>query len=137
MKLWGSSSSSFPHAAMGILKSISTSLFGFMSTSLFSAYKNLSENEKNQEEVVELCSVHTDDAPDVNYSEMSGETNSMEKLSKDEEEKDHTPTLNKYPEHFRQFDMVSDCADHHFVAGAGKGPQFFQVTSIEDFLSKN
>lgn len=134
MKLWGCSSSSFPHAAMGILKSISSSLFGSMTTSLFSAYDNLSETGKNQEEVVELCSVYTDDAPDVNHLEMSGETNSLEKLSKDEEEKDHTATLNKCPEYFRQFDMVSDCADHHFVDGAGKGPQFFQVTtSIEDF----
>lgn len=126
-KLWGSSSSSFPHAAMGILKSIGSSLFFSMSTSLYGTYKNLSENEKNQAEVVELCSISTDDAPDPNYLEMSVETNSLQKLIKCEEGKDHTPTLNKYPEYFRQFDMVSDCADNHFVDGAGMGPQFSQI----------
>lgn len=129
----GSSSSSFQQAAVGLFTTISSTLFGSLGSSLFGAYRELSEDEEkteiSKEVELELSDLHPVDTPvEAGYLETTGETNSVQNIK--EEEKDcELPAGRKHPEAFRQFDMVNDCSDHHF---AGKGQQSSQVGCIKD-----
>ncbi|KAL3519762.1 hypothetical protein ACH5RR_017911 [Cinchona calisaya] len=132
-RLLGSSSYSFPQAAIGLFTIIRSTLFGSLGSSLFGAYKWLSENEQktviSTEEELELCELDPVITPvDVGYLETTEDKNSAQNIKEVEEEKDFAlPSSSKHPELFRQFDMVTDCSDHHFIDGAGKDQKSSQV----------
>ncbi|XP_015890104.1 probable ubiquitin-conjugating enzyme E2 24 [Ziziphus jujuba] len=129
-----SSSFFFPQAAIGFFTSIATSLLGsFGSTSLGGTvpYVHVSEvekesgisNEKQGSETSELCL----EPHPISKLEIYDEKRLDEEGNEIQWDKDlpHT-TADKNPNKFRQFDMVPDCLDHHFLE-ASKGPALSQV----------
>lgn len=127
-----SGSCSLSQAAIGLFSSISSSLFSSLSTSLFGGYRHISKEKEPEilnEETVLHCTLDNDPPPPaVTDSKKSGEENSEQVMEEAELKNDGAPsTSSKLPENFRQFDMVNDCSDHHFVDGTGKDVHSSQV----------
>lgn len=124
--LKGSSSYSLSQVAIGVFTSITSSLLGSLGSSVVCGYKRASgDGQKlgipNEEEALELCSVHTVDEPLVDDdSEIYGRMTS-EPRPREANEEIILPSGSKLPEHFRQFDMVHGVSDHHFVDGSRMG----------------
>lgn len=115
------SSLSFP-SAIGFFTNVAANLFsslGFTSsvnTSDLVLRNQARSGMPNEIEALELCNLCTADQPLVAIElQTSAETHS-------EEKSEHflLPSGSKSPKDFGQFDMVSDCLDHHFVDGSGK-----------------
>ncbi|KAK6133451.1 hypothetical protein DH2020_032819 [Rehmannia glutinosa] len=123
-----SSSHSISQVAIGIFTSITSSLFG----SLISGYKCTSEGgqidgKPPSEEALELCNLnHGGQLLVVEDLEMH-EKNVTSLQIKEVNEDILLPSSSKHPECFRQFDMVNDCSDHHFVNENGMDLQSPQV----------
>ncbi|CAI9783817.1 unnamed protein product [Fraxinus pennsylvanica] len=121
-----SSSYSLYQVAIGVFTSITSSLVGSLGSAVVCAYKRTSQDVPklglpNEEEALELCTMHTVDEPLVAddlevYGRMTSEPRSKE-ANKDT----ILPSGSKLPEHFRLFDMVCGGLDHHFVDGSGTG----------------
>ncbi|XP_057949776.1 probable ubiquitin-conjugating enzyme E2 24 [Malania oleifera] len=121
---WDFSSFSLPQAAIGFFTSIAANLFGVVgSTSVSSSMLPIKNsggsefgipNEKvleSHNHCIEEQSLAMDDFPgDIHDGKVYPCSSSGE-----------------VPEQFRQFDMVSDFSDHHFVDGANKGLVLPQV----------
>lgn len=115
------SSLSFP-SAIGFFTNVAANLFsslGFASslnTSDLVPRNKARSAMPNEIEALELCNLCTADQPPVAIElQTSAETHS-------EQKSEHflLPSGSKSPKDFGQFDMVSDCLDHHFVDGSGK-----------------
>lgn len=122
------SSLSFP-TAIGFFTNLAASLYsslGFASTLNTSDLvpRNQAQSEMpNEIEVVELSDLCTADQPLVAIElQTSAETNLEQKRGQF-----LLPSGSKSPKEFGQFDMVTDCLDHHFVDGSGKSLTFSQV----------
>lgn len=127
--LWEFSSFFLPKAAIGFFTSISASLFGSVgSTSLscpvVSVLNSGDGNESgslHEKEVLETSDLlHTSRRTSLDHEEE-------ETLDKDNDVLPFS-TASKNSDLFRQFDMVGDCSDHHFL-GVGKGLALSQVKS--------
>uniref|UniRef100_A0A166F0P2 UBC core domain-containing protein n=1 Tax=Daucus carota subsp. sativus TaxID=79200 RepID=A0A166F0P2_DAUCS len=122
------SSLSFP-TAIGFFTNLAASLYsslGFASTLNTSDLvpRNQAQSEMpNEIEVVELSDLCTADQPLVAIElQTSAETNLEQKRGQF-----LLPSGSKSPKEFGQFDMVTDCLDHHFVDGSGKSLTFSQM----------
>lgn len=131
--LWDSGSCLLSRTAIGFFSSITSSLFGSLSTSLFGTYQTISEEDQksrivNEEEVIELSHLNAGIPTfEVGDLKASPETELEKGQETTESQKDDAlPSSSKLPEHFRQFDVVTDFSDHHFADGAGKA-QLSQV----------
>lgn len=117
--------------AISFFSSITSSLFGSLSTSLFGTYQTISEEGQNSrfvnaEEAIELSHLNAG-SPTFEDLKASPEMEQEQGQETTEGQKDDAlPSSGKLPEHFRQFDVVTDFSDHHFADGAGK-PQLSQV----------
>lgn len=131
----GSSSSFFlPQAAVGFFTNIAASLLGSLgSTSVSGSLPlvHISEVEKesgisNEKDVLETSELFIESEP-VAEMEIFGKKRESEvfQLGKD---LPHS-TSNENPIKVRQFDMVADCSDHHFL-GACKGLALSQVKNM-------
>lgn len=126
-----SSSHSISQVAFGVLTRMTSSLFGSLGTSLFNGYRCTSEVEGNQgkpheEEALELCNLNLDgELPVEDSMEMPEKITSpqIKQVNGDIT----LPSGSKHSESFRQFDMVNDCSDHHFVNESGMHLQSPQV----------
>lgn len=124
-----------PQAAIGIFTSIVGSLFGSVGSTSRSGTSDLALEERHdvvsnsEEDLPESCNLCTEDPPVVvDDVKTFGQTNLGQKVKAAEEEK--APSFSsgcKYLESFKQFDMVTDCLDHHFFDSAGKGLPSSQV----------
>ncbi|KAL0407372.1 UNVERIFIED_CONTAM: putative ubiquitin-conjugating enzyme E2 24 [Sesamum latifolium] len=118
-----SSSNFISQVAIGFFSSITSSLFGSLTTSLISGYKYTSEcgqinGKPPEEESLELCNLNLGKQfPVVDDLEMPEKTTPLQ--IKEANEDIMMPSSSKNPESFRQFDMVNDCSDHHFVKESG------------------
>ncbi|KAK3204168.1 hypothetical protein Dsin_018214 [Dipteronia sinensis] len=130
---WESSSFYLPQAAIGFFTSIATSLFGSTSsTSLSSSVSSgpISEdaNESDillEKEVFETCNI----CSELHPSELQTfEKKILIHEVEEKQEKEEFPfsTACEKSDQFKQFDMVSDCSDHHFL-GSSKGLAQSQV----------
>lgn len=126
-----SSPRSISQVALGVLTRMTSSLFGNMGTSLFSGYRCTSEVEDvqgkpHEEEALELCSLSLDGQhPVVDNMEMPEKITSLQ--IKQANDDITLPSDSKHSDSFRQFDMVNDCSDHHFVNESGMDLQSPQV----------
>ncbi|KAI3466675.1 hypothetical protein Pfo_023338 [Paulownia fortunei] len=126
-----SSSHSISQVAIGVFTSITSSLFGSMGRSLISGYKCTSEcgqidGKLPEEEALELCNLNLGgQLLVVDDLEMPEKITSLQ--IKEANEDIMLPSSSKHPESFRQFDMVTDCSDHHFVNETGMDLQSPQV----------
>ncbi|CAI9087446.1 OLC1v1021516C1 [Oldenlandia corymbosa var. corymbosa] len=134
---WSPSSSSFPQSAVGLFASISSTLFGSLGTSLFGSYRHLPEAGEttltcSDENELELYDMHpTGSSPVVDNSEVVEEAGLGQNIKEADGKMDPAPlSSSNRPELFRQFDMVNDCSDHHFVDGAGNGTQYSQSNRV-------
>lgn len=134
--LWDSGSCVLSRTAIGFFSSIASSLFGALSTSLFGTYQTVSEEGQksrnvNEEEVIELshlnAGIPTFEVGDLKASPEMELKQGQE--TTDSQKDDALPSSSMLPEHFRQFDVVTDFSDHHFADGAGKA-QLYQVQNI-------
>ncbi|XP_052181726.1 probable ubiquitin-conjugating enzyme E2 24 isoform X2 [Diospyros lotus] len=131
---------SLPGAAIGVFMSIMRSIFGsFGSISpsgipdLMLERGNVSEghiSESNSEgDVPESLNMSTEEEEMVEDDLQSfGKTNLEQQVKDIQEEK--APLFSsdcKCPEAFKQFDMVTDCLDHHFVGNSSNGLILSQV----------
>ncbi|KAL0310644.1 UNVERIFIED_CONTAM: putative ubiquitin-conjugating enzyme E2 24 [Sesamum angustifolium] len=118
-----SSSNFISQVAIGFFSSITSSLFGSLTASLISGYKYPSEcgqinGNPPEEESLELCNLNLGDQfPAADDLEMPEKTTPLQ--IKEADEDIMMPSSSKNPESFRQFDMVNDCSDHHFVKESG------------------
>lgn len=101
---------SLPQAAIGLFTSIASSfLETFGSTS-----GQVSTNRKEHELEPEACNLCV--APDSSELQPFETANSEQEVEEDDENKDITfPRAVQNPDQFKQFDMVSDSSDHHFL----------------------
>lgn len=131
---WESSSFSLACAAIGFFTSIVTSLFGPLgstsqSDSVSSGHIPEDANETEillEKEVFEAKNICCE--PHPSELQTRGKTNLIQEVEEDpekEEFKAFTACENS-EDQFRQFDMVSDSSDHHFL-GASKGLALSQV----------
>ncbi|PIN19329.1 Ubiquitin--protein ligase [Handroanthus impetiginosus] len=100
---------SISQVAIGVLTSITSSLFGYLGSSLISGYKCTSEgaSKSPEEETLELCDLNLGgQILAIDVSEMYEKTTSLPKEIKEDI---MLPSSSKNPESFRQFDMVNDC----------------------------
>ncbi|WOL14577.1 putative ubiquitin-conjugating enzyme E2 24 isoform X2 [Canna indica] len=113
---WKAASFLFPRAAFGFLTHVATTLFGFLgSTSLFdtkgaSQYKNLKMEE----------------VPFGPTDLQVGILKQQVELIKQTDEPTPSPD-NDETGKFKQFDIVNDYSDHHFLVGGGNELIFSQV----------
>ncbi|XP_031266851.1 probable ubiquitin-conjugating enzyme E2 24 isoform X2 [Pistacia vera] len=122
-----------PRAAIGFFASITTSLFGSrgstpLSCPTLSGHISGDANESDlllKKEISTTC----DNCSEPHSTELQtfGQKNLCEEVE-DNQEKDgfKLSTACQNPYQFRQFDMVSDCSDHHFL-DASKGLALPQV----------
>ncbi|KAI3456261.1 hypothetical protein Pfo_012924 [Paulownia fortunei] len=126
-----SSSHSLSQVAIGVFTNLTSRIFGSLGRSLLNAYGFTSEDrqifgEHPEEEALELCNLSLDDKVLViDDSEMPQKIKS--ELIKEANEDIALPFGSNNPEPFSQFDMVSDCSDHHFVGGSMMALQPLQV----------
>ncbi|KAF2297693.1 hypothetical protein GH714_002283 [Hevea brasiliensis] len=134
---WKSSPFFLPQSTIGFFKNIAESVFGYIgSTSLSSPLssgsfpKDDNQSQTHEERgILENCDLCTEMQPLI-----PGEMQVFEKTSlkpeanhiQENKELQSLPT-NKNVERFMQFEMVSDCTDHHFIGGAGRGLALSQV----------
>lgn len=126
-----------PRAAIGFFASIATSLFGIrgstpLSCPALSGHISGDANESElllKKEISKTC----DNCSEPHSTELLtfGQTNLCEEVNEDNQEKDgfKLSTACQNPYKFRQFDMVSDCSDHHFL-DASKGLALPQVRNM-------
>ncbi|ONK69125.1 uncharacterized protein A4U43_C05F19610 [Asparagus officinalis] len=110
-EVWGISSLLFPCASLRFFKSIATNIFGSgVSTSLLGLWKG----------VPEFLILEPEEA-DLNGNDM--EPQSLEQHEEETKLKENVtpPQENENPRMFKQFDIVDDYSDHHFLNNAGKG----------------
>lgn len=112
--------------------SIATGLFGALgstsqSGSLSSGQitEDANESEILLQKEVDTCNVCNE--PHPSELETFGNKNLIQEVEENQEKEEFllSTDLQKL-DNFRQFDMVSDCSDHHFL-GASKGLAFSQV----------
>ncbi|KAK6932574.1 Ubiquitin-conjugating enzyme E2 [Dillenia turbinata] len=125
-----------PQSAIRFFKGIAASLFGSLGptrtsdqASLSSIPENLNGYRVPHEEFLESRNVCSEETLLLDHDiEKVGEEKSTEQVEEalDNEEPSLSSGSNS-PKQFRQFDMVTDCSDHHFVNGAGKGLPVSQV----------
>ncbi|XP_057797444.1 probable ubiquitin-conjugating enzyme E2 24 [Salvia miltiorrhiza] len=110
-----SSSHSISEVALGVLTRMTTSLFGTLGTSLFSGYRcSEVEDVPHEEEALELCSLNlVGQLPVVDNMETPEKMTSLQ--IKQANDDITLPSGSKHLGLFRQFDMVNDCSDHHFI----------------------
>ncbi|KAK8675444.1 hypothetical protein V6N13_033510 [Hibiscus sabdariffa] len=111
-----------PRAAIGFFASIASSILGSLGpSSLISQDPSgcISHNAKEydillEEEVLETC--HQCAEEDTSELQVL-ETTSIKQEAEEFEENEGSmmPKLGETSDKFRQFDMVSDCSDHHFI----------------------
>ncbi|XAR66465.1 Ubiquitin--protein ligase [Bertholletia excelsa] len=123
-----------PRAAIGMFISIMGSLFSSLSSTPSSSMSDRTSEEgcglmsDREEEVLELFNLCTKE-PAMEVSELKyGQTNLNQQVKDVHDDKAHTSSSDrKYPEVFKQFDVVTGCLDHHFVDYTGKGLKLSQV----------
>ncbi|XP_020551950.1 probable ubiquitin-conjugating enzyme E2 24 isoform X1 [Sesamum indicum] len=126
-----STSNFISQVAIGVFSSITSSLFGSLTTSLISGYKYTSDGgqingKPPAEESLELCNLNLGEQfPVVDDLEMPEKITPLQ--IKEANENIMMPSSSKNPESFRQFDMVNDCSDHHFVKESGMDLHSAQV----------
>ncbi|XP_044497166.1 probable ubiquitin-conjugating enzyme E2 24 [Mangifera indica] len=122
-----------PRAAIEFFMSIVTSLFGSRCSTPLScpASSGLTSGDTNESELLlkEEISKTCDNFSEPHLSELQtfGQTSLCEEVE-DNQEKDGFQLAKacQNQDHFKQFDMVSDCSDHHFL-DASKGSALSQV----------
>lgn len=121
-----------PKAAIGFITNLASSLFGSQgSTSVISSHSRCNDSEDQSDaEVLVQEETESDDVSESNSGEVDVAT--MVNLPI-EEGKGINKTLDstllensRKLVTFRQFDMVNDCSDHHFLS-SGKGVAQSQV----------
>lgn len=118
---------SFP-SAIEFFTNVAANLFGSlgftssMGTSDLVLHNQARSGIPSKIEVLELCNLCTADQPLVAVDLQTAET-----LLEQKTEHFLLPSESKSPKDFAQFDMVSDCLDHHFVDGSGKSLTSSQV----------
>uniref|UniRef100_A0A2N9I682 UBC core domain-containing protein n=1 Tax=Fagus sylvatica TaxID=28930 RepID=A0A2N9I682_FAGSY len=132
---WEFSSFFLPQAALGFFMSVASSLFGSVgSTSLscpvVSGLISEDGNESgivHEKEVLETCELlHT-------FRNTSSDHEMEETQDKDNDVLPFS-TASENSDQFRQFDMVGDCSDHHFL-GADKGLAVSQARNTTYLLN--
>ncbi|XP_050217653.1 probable ubiquitin-conjugating enzyme E2 24 [Mercurialis annua] len=127
---WEASSCFLPQSTVGFFTRIAATIFGsFGAASLPGSISSGSEfkDEKQYKSFEEKDNMGGDDFCTEMQSLIPGEV-LFEKMSINQknsrflENKDvQSPIIGKSAERFRQFEMVDNCSDHHFVDGAGRG----------------
>ena len=119
---WTPTSFFYPQAAIGFFSSIASSILGSLgSRSLFSQESSgcISHNAKEygillEKEVLESCNHCAEQ--DLSELQIFETTNIKQEFEEIEENKvSMMPRPGETSDQFRQFDMVSDCLDHHFL----------------------
>ncbi|XP_010272451.1 PREDICTED: probable ubiquitin-conjugating enzyme E2 24 isoform X2 [Nelumbo nucifera] len=135
---------SFPRAAIGFFSNVAASLFGSCGSISLSGSMNSShfggligkckpdlnrtplENmaksgSLHEKEELKYCNVNIEGRPSVVDDLLKfRETNLKQKIEKDQGEKGLIQSGSENLVLFKQFDIVSNCKDHHFVNGSGK-----------------
>ncbi|KAK9051708.1 hypothetical protein SSX86_028336 [Deinandra increscens subsp. villosa] len=106
-KLYGSTTFNVPRAAIELLSNVANSLFGFP------FYASLSDSAASDHVLEDRSKLGFDEEDDPVFVETSLEA----KFNNVNESKAET----------KQFDMVNDCSDHHFVDSPGKSSISSQV----------
>lgn len=141
-KQYTSESSSYflPQVAIGFFSSIAVSLFGSHgSTSLSIPTPSVCISEVAKESGI--SHVETHDTCTEPHSMSESETFGNKNLDLEGEEIERNGNLPRLKDkentdQFRQFDMVADCADHHFY-GASKELALSQVRSLMRIFYKH
>ncbi|CAK7336715.1 unnamed protein product [Dovyalis caffra] len=134
---WESSSFSLPQSILGFFTRITETIFGsFGSTSVFGpiASDPISEDGNQsktpeEKEKLETCDLCMEIQPLVAGEMLRFDWKNLKPEVKDvKDSKEHqSSSASMRPEQFKQFDMVVDCSDHHFLDGAGNGLALSQV----------
>ncbi|KAF8390972.1 hypothetical protein HHK36_023272 [Tetracentron sinense] len=105
-----------------------TSLSGPMMSSHISEDANEFDS-LHEKEVLECCDMWIDEPPLIVDDLQPFREESLEKQVKQAQEHKEVSfsSDSKNPGQFKQFDMVSDCSEHHFIDGGGKGLILSQV----------
>ncbi|KAL8268197.1 hypothetical protein R6Q59_001995 [Mikania micrantha] len=106
--LYGSTAYKVPRAAIGLLSNVAKSLFGFP------FYASLSGDPAHVLENGSMLSFDQEDDPVL--VETSSESKSIK--------------VNQSKDEIRQFDMVNDCSNHHFIDSPEKSSLSSQVTKV-------
>lgn len=129
---WESSSFYLPQAAVGFFTSIANSLFGSISSTSPSTSVSsccMSEDAKESDVLLakEECETHdfcTELQPGE-FQEFGNKIFDLEVEEKQERDLSFSKGCEKLYQ-YKQFDMVNDCSDHHFV-GSSSGLALAQV----------
>lgn len=116
---------SISQVAVGVFATITSNLFGSLSTSLISGYRctsvvgTIHDKPPEAEEALELSNLNVDGQPQVvDDLEIPANITSLH-IKEAANEDTMLQSSSELPETFRQFDMVNDCSDHHFVKESG------------------
>lgn len=130
---WDSSSFFHPQTVISFFTGIATYLFTSVGTSsLIGPFSSghMSESETKygilHDKVLESCDPSFERLPIVLDELQTGEA--KQQVEEVEDKKDLFLS-GENPEQFKQFDIVDDCSDHHFLDASGKGLALSQVKS--------
>ncbi|KAF8411149.1 hypothetical protein HHK36_003692 [Tetracentron sinense] len=134
---WESSAFFLPRAAIRFFENVAASLFGScgssaLSVSMTSTHISEDANKHGSlpdKEVRESCIRRTEGPPLVTDDlETQRETTLKQQVEEAQQNKELPYSLGSEKlGQFKQFDMVSDCSDHHLVDGIGKGMTLSEV----------
>lgn len=139
---WESSSFYLPQVAIGFFTSIASSLFGSIgSTSLSTSVSSscMSEDANESDILLEKEVFETRDfSSELHPRELQalGNKNFNHEVEEKQEKEDLSfPKACEKSNQFRQFDMVNNCSDHHFL-GSSEGLALSQVRKTTRLSSK-
>ncbi|KAM7263971.1 hypothetical protein ACFE04_001654 [Oxalis oulophora] len=125
-----SSSFSLSQAAIGFFSSIASSLFGFSSSTTLPravTYSRAPQDGTESEDLPKSQTLETSDLLGKPYQDEYPETGKAEvdqEVKQNEENETFTSSMtNENSDHFRQFDLVQDCSDHHLLDANNKSAQ--------------
>lgn len=131
---WSLASFFRPQAAIEFFSSIASSFLGSLASvtllsqesSSFISHSAKEDDILLEKEVTETCN----DSAELDPSEMQiFKTINIKQEVEEIEENNMMPRLDETSGRYRQFDMVSDCSDHHFL-GESKALSVSQVRNI-------
>ncbi|KAF8409268.1 hypothetical protein HHK36_005342 [Tetracentron sinense] len=131
---WESSAFFLPRAAIGFFTNIAASLFGSRGSTSSMTSSRIPEDENkfrslHEKKVLENYDLSTEGRPLV-VDDLETLIETTLKVPVEEaQENNELPysSCSEKPGQFKQFDMVGDCTDHHFVDVTGKALMLSQV----------
>ncbi|KAJ4836130.1 hypothetical protein Tsubulata_036728 [Turnera subulata] len=134
---WESSAFSFPRNTVAFFTSIAASIFGSYCSTSASGPNSSDEisNDQNEciapeeKEILEACDICMEMRPLIVAGMERLEHKTVNEEVSNIRESKELPSFSgsENLKHYRQFDMVNDCSDHHFLDVTGKGVALSQV----------